>query len=504
MKTKTPAFPMEVSCGSVSAKIYKVENKSYSRVTQSGRVVQKPRFSFYVSYFAGGKRWQKMFAAFDEAKAWALSSVQKLSVGEHDALHLRAEDARAYVNATQLIQRTGIPLEVIAKEYMEAWAALGGRASIVEAAREYAHRHQQNMPKKTVPQAVDEMIALREKDGTSDAYLKVLRAHLGHFKAACQNNLTSLTSTMLRDYFQSLPVSARTKNNARATIGAFLKFCKQSGWLPRDHEGITDVPKLKDRGSEVIEIYSPKEFSEILAVARPEMIPFLTIGAFSGLRTAEIERLDWSEIHLKERFIEIKAAKAKTASRRLAQVPENLAKWLEPYQKERGLVWNFENSAKQIGWLMEDVTEARAMAALHKAAEKLGRADWEQKDLEGAHKTRLKKERTAFAKRREKALKEGHKAPDEPFEEVTELPDGTEVAYQRAEWKRNALRHSYISYRVAEINDVAKVALEAGNSAQIIFQHYRELVRPDDAKAWFGILPVSKIPESPLIPAIPG
>jgi hypothetical protein len=44
---------------------------------------------------------------------------------------------------------------------------------------------------------------------------------------------------------------------------------------------------------------------------------------------------------------------------------------------------------------------------------------------------------------------------------------------------------------VAETQDVAKVALEAGNSPQIIFQHYRELVQPKEAKAWFGIKPVS-------------
>jgi len=49
-------------------------------------------------------------------------------------------------------------------------------------------------------------------------------------------------------------------------------------------------------------------------------------------------------------------------------------------------------------------------------------------------------------------------------------------------WKHNALRHSFNSYRVAETQDVAKVSLEAGNSPQMISKHYRELVRPADAK----------------------
>jgi hypothetical protein len=59
-------------------------------------------------------------------------------------------------------------------------------------------------------------------------------------------------------------------------------------------------------------------------------------------------------------------------------------------------------------------------------------------------------------------------------------------------WKHNALRHSFISYRVAQTQNVAQVALEAGNSPQMIFQHYRELVRPKEAKRWFSIEPGDK------------
>ena len=59
-------------------------------------------------------------------------------------------------------------------------------------------------------------------------------------------------------------------------------------------------------------------------------------------------------------------------------------------------------------------------------------------------------------------------------------------------WKHNALRHSFISYRVAATQDVAKVSLEAGNSPQMIFRHYRELVRPADAVKWFAIGPKEK------------
>ena len=76
------------------------------------------------------------------------------------------------------------------------------------------------------------------------------------------------------------------------------------------------------------------------------------------------------------------------------------------------------------------------------------------------------------------------------------LPAGADTAAEEGwapfAWKHNALRHSFISYRVAETQDAAKVSLEAGNSPQMIFKHYRELVRPEAAKTWFNLMPAGK------------
>jgi hypothetical protein len=71
-------------------------------------------------------------------------------------------------------------------------------------------------------------------------------------------------------------------------------------------------------------------------------------------------------------------------------------------------------------------------------------------------------------------------------------PEGEEVladGHQEFKWKHNGLRHSFISYRVAAIKNVAQVALEAGNSPAMIFSNYRELVTPQDAEAWFDVYP---------------
>jgi integrase len=59
----------------------------------------------------------------------------------------------------------------------------------------------------------------------------------------------------------------------------------------------------------------------------------------------------------------------------------------------------------------------------------------------------------------------------------------------KVKWKTNALRHSYISYRVALTGDVAKVSLEAGNSPEMIHANYLHHVSAEEAEKWFALKP---------------
>jgi integrase len=163
----------------------------------------------------------------------------------------------------------------------------------------------------------------------------------------------------------------------------------------------------------------------LLSNAPAKLLPFFAIGAFAGLRSQEIMRLDWGDIRFEQGFIEVAAAKAKTASRRLAPLLPALAAWLLPLRKTSGNV---------VGYTRNDM---------------------------------LSVARTEFCKT---GIKSGDK-----FIQFT--------------WKPNALRHSYASYRLADIKDAARVALEMGNSPAMLFRNYRELVSEQQAKEWFSLLP---------------
>ena len=55
----------------------------------------------------------------------------------------------------------------------------------------------------------------------------------------------------------------------------------------------------------------------------------------------------------------------------------------------------------------------------------------------------------------------------------------------------NCFRHAFISHRVAKTGDVAGTSLEAGNTSDIVFRHYRELVTKQEGNEWFEIFPKS-------------
>ena len=59
------------------------------------------------------------------------------------------------------------------------------------------------------------------------------------------------------------------------------------------------------------------------------------------------------------------------------------------------------------------------------------------------------------------------------------------------EWKRNFLRHSFISYRVAVVKNLPQVAMEAGNSVSVIQRDYLKVVTEERGKEWFAIFPAT-------------
>lgn len=66
-------------------------------------------------------------------------------------------------------------------------------------------------------------------------------------------------------------------------------------------------------------------------------------------------------------------------------------------------------------------------------------------------------------------------------------------------WPKNALRHSYATYHFAEHRNPAELVVNMGHNddAETLFNHYRGIVKPKQAKAYWGLVPTG---EAKIIP----
>jgi integrase len=384
---------------------------------------------FTLSYWLDGKRYRQVFPTLAQAIDAAKAKGKQLSKGDIVAVDLSPADRASAAKVLTRLKPLGLSLELVVSDYLENWKRLGnGRVPLSRAVDFYRQRHPIDQKPKMVKEVVVELLALKRSDHLSDRYVQQLEYALNRFTGRFHNCLEAVKGTEVDAWLRELDLGPRSRNNLRSSIQALYNFAIARKYLPKDHDAMDSVPLAKDKGGE-IEIFTPGEMAELLAVASPKHLPFLAISAFAGVRHAELERLDWANLNRKAKIIEIKAGTAKTASRRVIPILPNLAAWLKPHWQEAGPICQYAYMADEFGDLARHATAVR----------KKKKAD----------------------------------APD-------------------FKWKHNALRHSFISYRVAKTQDVAKVSLEAGNSPQMIFKHYRELVQPDAAKAWFAIVPAGK------------
>jgi integrase len=72
-----------------------------------------------------------------------------------------------------------------------------------------------------------------------------------------------------------------------------------------------------------------------------------------------------------------------------------------------------------------------------------------------------------------------------------------------AEWPSNGLRHSFASYHLAKHRNAPLLALEMGHTTpRMIFDHYRELVAPEEADSFWNVRPQSSMENVILLKAV--
>jgi integrase len=360
-----------------------------------------PRYSFVCHFRQGGKRRTRYFVHRKDAQAFAgEKEVELLNEGRKHG-ELSGEERRAVIEA---------------REIASAMKIDGFEDFSLRAAIEHYVRHLRTLrTSKTVERAYEEFLEVREAEGKSPVHLSDLRYRVNRFVRDFRGRIiASITPQETSAWVLGLKCGTQTRVNYRRAVHNFFSFCVGRNYAPSNP--LSGVARIKVTRGEA-GILSVSEATRLLAACPEEILPAVATGLFGGLRATEIARLDWHEIDLDRGHIEVKAAKTKSAQRRLVTVSENLARWLAPYRKLAGPV------------RIPSITYRRKFAAALRTA-------------------------------------------------------------KIEHWPHNALRHSFASFHLAFHRDAAKTALELGHAESVtLFRHYRELVRPDEASAFWQIFP---------------
>jgi len=280
----------------------------------------------------------------------------------------------------------------------------------------------------TIRQLTEELIEAKRRDGKAPRYLESLRGYLGGFCQEFGDRLiATVTPEELDTYLRDLPYSPKSRLNYRQHIGVLFSYAKRRRMIDINPIEFTARPKLIDKAPEIFTVDELRALLDAALRVEPHVVPMLAIGAFAGLRDSEIQQLEWNEVNQARGFIEVKAAKAKSARRRLVPIAPNLSAWLRPYSGLTGAV--------------VPGADTRSSTRRDPARGKL---------------LRVRK------------------------------------AAGMMKWPRNGLRHSFCSYRLAATNNAHLVASELGHTtSQLVYQHYREVVTPEDAERFWKIEPTA-------------
>jgi integrase len=223
---------------------------------------------------------------------------------------------------------------------LEGQKKLGLYGKTVDDAIAFYLKHLSDSEKSiTVEKLVAEFMGDQVRRHNSEFHQRDLRGRLGRFcETFAQHKVRCLTTDEIQAWLDRLDgLTPRTINNYRDRLSFLFNFAKSHGYA--ESNPLEPIKPIKFSGGS-IEIFSVDDLQAMLNAAPFELVPMLAIGAFAGVRHAEMLRLRWSDLDIKRGLLTVEKDKAKTQRRRVIVMEPILRAWLSPYVDQTGPIWS--------------------------------------------------------------------------------------------------------------------------------------------------------------------
>lgn len=234
------------------------------------------------------------------------------------------------------------------KRQLEPW----GR-TLSEAAAYFIAHLEQTEKSISIGTLRDEFIdsKTRGRKNKSDRYLDDLKGKLSKFvdgyekaqgkevvlvEGYAERIASEVTTDELQDWLESLPVASLvTIQGYYRILRGMFRFAEKKKYIAHCPLRDMDASALEP-DEEQPEILTIPQVIALLNNASDIALPGIVIGLYCGIRTSEVQRLDWSRVNLKRKLITLRAQDTKIGKPRHVEIPDNAVEWLKPHAKAFG------------------------------------------------------------------------------------------------------------------------------------------------------------------------
>jgi len=290
-----------------------------------------------------GRSWQVDYGTRKEKRTQRSFKTQELARIDIDEHKKRKSLERAELksNAVTLYHLT----QRQRADVLEAIGILKGTASLRDATSFFIQQHGTPSDSCTVNELFEDYRCAKQRINCREWHLRTINYRIGKFAETFgEARVSEIMPDQIEKWIDKYksnrkrPLSPVSRNNFLAYLNAFFNFAVKKGHTTSNPIEQIDRVRL-DRPE--IAILTPDEVRRLLFAARdhvPELVPYLTIAVFAGVRPAELQRLTWEHVNFDLKYIHITGGRAKVRGERYVDMEDVLLAWLKPYGQKSGQI----------------------------------------------------------------------------------------------------------------------------------------------------------------------
>jgi integrase len=169
----------------------------------------------------------------------------------------------------------------------------------------------------------DDYLAKLQRQNRSANYFKQYKWCRSYFHWISDKKVSDLTVQDIRMAFFKLPDG--NFNSNLSLIKAILNHSVKLGYAKSN---VALQIERRTRPHIEVEVLPNDVVEAMLTNADLELLPFLTLGFYCGIRHAELLKIQWQDVLIQDAKVYIRATVSKTRKKRFPPLPQNAVAWL--------------------------------------------------------------------------------------------------------------------------------------------------------------------------------